>query len=192
VQRSIEDEMVEKISARMKQIVIGSALDPKTTFGPLVSAKQCGRVMQFIENAAADGAQLVSGGRRTLTDSGGYFVEPTLFRAVAPQARIAQQEVFGPVLAVIPFDDEAEATRIANGTMYGLMAYVWSADLSTGMRMAKSVRSSVLVNATAPKGEGPGHGFSSEPAGLSGIGTEGGLAGMETYLRRQVIWINHA
>jgi acyl-CoA reductase-like NAD-dependent aldehyde dehydrogenase len=111
---------------------------------------------------------------------------------VSPRARIAQEEIFGPVLSIIPFQDEAEAIRIANGTMYGLIAYVWTANLSTGLRMMKGIRSSLLVNATAPMGEGPGHAFSSEPAGQSGIGTESGLAGMESYLRRQLVWFNHA
>jgi acyl-CoA reductase-like NAD-dependent aldehyde dehydrogenase len=192
VQRSIESAMLERITARLAKLVMGNASDPKTTFGPLASAKQCARVMRYIETAEADGAQLVIGGRRALSDSGGYFVEPTVFRNVSPAARIAQDEIFGPVLSVIPFDDETEAIRIANDTFYGLAAYVWTASLSTGMRMAKGIRSSVQVNASAPIGEGAGHGASREPFGRSGIGTEGGLAGMESYLCRQLISINHA
>lgn len=192
VQKSIEAALVDRIASRFKQIVMGDAQDPRTTFGPLVSAKQCARVMQYIEGGHADGAQLVLGGRRALADSGGYFVEPTLFRKVSPTARIAQEEIFGPVLTVIPFADEAEAVRIANGTMYGLMAYVWTANLATGMRMAKAIRSSVRISAAAPTGEGAGHAASSEPFGQSGIGVETGLAGMESYLRRQLVWINHA
>jgi acyl-CoA reductase-like NAD-dependent aldehyde dehydrogenase len=191
VQRSVESEVIERIGARMKQIVMGDALDPKTTFGPLVSAKQCARVMQYIETAPAEGAQCVAGGRRALGETGGYFVEPTIFRNVAPSARLAQEEVFGPVLAVIPFEDEAEAIRIANGTMYGLSAYVWTANLSTGMRMAKAIRSSVRISAVAPQGEGPGFAYSNEPAGQSGVGVEGGLAGIESYMRRHTIWFNH-
>jgi acyl-CoA reductase-like NAD-dependent aldehyde dehydrogenase len=191
VHRSIEGAMTEKIIARMKQIVTGDALDPKTTFGPLGSATQCERVMRYIEGAQADGAQLLTGGNRILQESGGYFVEPTVFGNVSPDARIAKEEIFGPVLSVIPFADEAEAIRIANGTMYGLAAYVWTASLSTGMRMAKGIRSSVLINAAAP-GEGPGHAWSSEPCGQSGFGAEGGLAGMENYLRRQLVWFSHA
>jgi acyl-CoA reductase-like NAD-dependent aldehyde dehydrogenase len=192
VQRSIEEAMVEKIARRMSQVAIGDALDPNTTFGPIVSSKQCARVMEYIEGAAADGAQLVTGGHRALPKSGGYFVEPTVFRNVRPSARIAQEEIFGPVLAVIPFDDEAAALRVANSTMYGLVAYVWTASLSTGMRMAKGIRSSVIVNAAKPSGEGAGHAYSHEPFGQSGIGAESGLTGMESYLRRQLVWINHA
>jgi len=127
-----------------------------------------------------------------MEDSGGYFVEPSLFRDVSPTARIAQEEIFGPVLSVIPFEDEPEAIRIANNTIYGLAAYVWTANLSTAMRVAKGVRSVVLVNAVAPIGEGPGHAGSWEPVGQSGVGTEGGLAGLESYLRRQLVWFSHA
>ena len=124
--------------------------------------------------------------------SGGYFVEPTVFRQVPHNARIAQEEIFGPVLAVIPFDREDDAIRLANSTMYGLSAYVWTANLSTGMKVAKAIRSTVLVNATAPAGEGAGHAASWEPFGLSGLGPEGGVAGMESYLRRQLICFSHA
>lgn len=192
VQRSIETAILQKIATRLLEIVMGDALDPRTTFGPVVSAKQCARVMQYIESAQADGAQLVTGGRRALPQTGGYFVEPTIFSNVSPAARIAQEEIFGPVLSVIPFEDVAEAIRIANGTMYGLAAYVWTSNVSTAMRMANEIRSSVWVNAAAPMGEGPGHAASFEPAGQSGFGTEGGLAGMESYMRRQLVWMNHA
>jgi acyl-CoA reductase-like NAD-dependent aldehyde dehydrogenase len=192
VQRSIENVMIEKVTARMKQIVMGDALDTNTTFGPLVSARQRDRVMGYIDGAQAEGAQLVTGGRRAMKELGGYFVEPTVFRNVSPKARIAQEEIFGPVLSVIPFEDEAEAIRIANGTVYGLAAYVWTATLSTGMRMAKGIRSMVLINSAAPSGEGPGHAGSWEPAGQSGVGIEGGVAGLESYLRRHLVWFNHA
>lgn len=192
VQRSVEAVVVAAVVSRLEQIVMGDAADPATTFGPLVSADQCSRVMQYITAGRTDGAECVAGGRRALQESGGYFVEPTVFRNVSPTARIAREEIFGPVLSVIPFADEAEAIRIANGTMYGLSAYVWTANISTAMRMAKGIRSSVRINAAAPMGEGSGYAASGEPAGESGIGTESGLAGMESYLRRQRLWFSHA
>lgn len=192
VQRSIQDEMLEKISARFQDTVMGNPLDPKTTFGPLASSVQCERVMRYVDRAKSQGLRLVTGGDRALRHTGGYFVQPTIFADVPPQAPLAQEEIFGPVLSVIPFDDEAGAVRIANGTAYGLAAYVWTANLSTGMRMAKAIRSSVLINACPPKGEGAGHAFSSEPFGQSGMGAEGGLAGMESYLRRHLVWFNHS
>jgi len=193
VHHSIQDAMIEKIVARTRQIVMGNALDPRTTFGPLVSEKQCTRVMRYIENAQMhEGACLVAGGKRAMPEAGGYFVEPTVFNNVSPTTRIAREEIFGPVLSVIPFRDEAEAIRIANSTVYGLAAYVWTASLNTGMRMAKGIRSTVFINSAMPKGEGAGHADSYEPFGQSGIGTEGGLAGMESYLRRQFVAFNHA
>jgi acyl-CoA reductase-like NAD-dependent aldehyde dehydrogenase len=190
VQKTIATQIMDRVVARLRDIVIGDARDPKTTFGPLASAAQCARVMRYIETADADGAKLVSGGRSLLRESGGYFVEPTVFLC-SSSARVAQEEIFGPVLSVITFDDEEEAVQIANATMYGLVAYVWTSELSTGLRMARAVHSGVLVNAAPPSGEGAGHAFSAEPAGQSGVGTEGGIAGMESYLRRQLVWFNH-
>jgi acyl-CoA reductase-like NAD-dependent aldehyde dehydrogenase len=192
VQKSIEPALLETITAWLKKIEIGDALNPQTTFGPVASAKQCSRVLQYMKAAEADGAQLVTGGRRVMQETGGYFVEPTVFRNVSPSARLAQEEIFGPVLSVIPFENEAEAIRIANGTIYGLAAYVWTADLSRGMRMVKGIRSSVRINSATPSGEGSGYAASHEPAGQSGIGTAGGLAGIESYMRRQRVWFNHA
>jgi len=192
VQQSVQASMVEKIAIRLKKITMGPALDPKTTFGPLASADQCARVMRYIETAKADGAELVAGGRRTRQETEGCFLEPTLFTNVDPQTRIAKEEVFGPVLSVLSFQDEADALRIANGTTYGLAAYVWTSNLSTAMKMAKGIRSSIFVNAVAPLGEGAGYAFSHEPAGQSGVGTESGLAGMESYMRRHLVWFSHA
>jgi acyl-CoA reductase-like NAD-dependent aldehyde dehydrogenase len=191
VQRSIQNALSEKIALRLQQVNIGNALDPSTMFGPLVTAKQCDRVTGYIQTGLAQGATLVTGGRRVLSETGGYFVEPTLFNDVSPDARVAQEEIFGPVLAVIPFQDELDAVRIANGTIYGLAAYIWTSKLSTAMRMANNIRSSVMVNAAAQTGEGAGHAASLEPYGQSGIGIEGGLAGMESYMRRHLIWLNH-
>jgi len=185
-------KLVQKIAARMRSIKMGYALDPETSFGPIASITQCQRVMRYIDEAQSEeGASLYSGGRRVLPDTGGYFIEPTILRSVAPTSRLAQQEVFGPVLAVIPFDEEAEAIRVANGTIYGLAGYVWTADLSRGLRMAKALRSTVRINPGVLPGEGAGHAASAEPAGQSGFGAEGGLAGMESYLRRQRISIFH-
>ena len=191
VQQAIQASLLEKITARIQNVVMGNALDPRTTFGPLASKKQYSRVMQYVDWASEDGAHLIVGGKRALLKSGGYFVEPTLFNNVSPNARIAQEEVFGPVLAAIPFTDETEAIRIANGTKFGLWAYVWTTDLSTGMRMAKGIRSAVMVNATATTGEGAGYATSWEPGGQSGIGVESGLAGLEGYMRRQLVWFSH-
>ncbi len=191
VERCIEERVVARVKARFEGIKMGNALDPRTTFGPLASAAQCKHVMEYIDSGLTEGAELLAGGRRALVDSGGNYVEPTLMRGVSPHARIAQDEIFGPVLVVIPFETEEEAVRIANATMYGLIAYLWTASLSRGMRLAKAIRSSVLVNSAPPAGEGAGYACALEPFGQSGLGVEGGVAGLESYLRRQLIWINH-
>lgn len=191
VQRSIEQIVLDKVVARLRSIVMGNALDARTTFGPLASSKQRSQAMDYIEGAQRDGAELVVGGRRALPDSGGFFVEPTVFRSVSPTARIAQEEIFGPVLSVITFDDDAEALRISNGTIYGLAAYVWTARVSTAMRMMRGLRASVFINSAAQTGEGAGYAFSVEPHGQSGLGTEGGLAGIESYTRRHLAWFSH-
>lgn len=191
VQRSIADAVVDKLAWRFEQVVMGDPLDSRTTFGPIASIGQCERVMRYIDSAHAQGAELVIGGHRARMESGGFFVEPTLFRNVSPDSDIAQREIFGPVLSVICFDSEEEAVRIANSTMYGLMAYVWTASLARGLRVGKAMRSAVRINAVAPVGEGAGHMTSFEPAGHSGIGVEGGLAGLENYFRRQLLAISH-
>jgi acyl-CoA reductase-like NAD-dependent aldehyde dehydrogenase len=192
VQRSVQARVVEMLRAELVKVVMGDPLTPQTTFGPVASAAQCARVMDYIESAPREGAQLVVGGNRALVETGGFFVEPTLFCGVDPRSRVAQEEIFGPVLSVIPFDTEAEAIALANGTIYGLTAYVWTTDLSRAMRMANGIRSSVRLNAAVPSGEGAGLAYSYEPVQQSGLGTEGGLAGIEAYLRRQLVWINHA
>lgn len=191
VERSIERELVTKIADRVLRINIGAASNPETTFGPIVSARQCDRVIDFIKQGGAEGAELVTGGTRALPNSGGYFVEPTIFRNVPAQSRLAQEEIFGPVLSVIAFDNEAEAIRIANGTIYGLIAYIWTSNLSRGMRLMKAIKSSIRINAAAPAGEGSGYSASNEPHGQSGLGAEGGMGGLESYFRRQLVSFSH-
>ena len=190
VARRIEDALVARIARRFRETVPGIATDPGTSYGPLASEAQRGRVLGHIEAARSSHAELVTGGG-CYRDLGGWFVEPTLFRDVSPDQRLAREEIFGPVLAVTAFDTESEAFRLANATAYGLMAYVWTARLGTGLRAIETIRSSVIINASAPRSAGAGHGASFEPAGESGIGVEGGIAGMESYLRRKTFWFNH-
>ena len=185
VQDSIEEALLEKVSKRFESMVIGDPLDPKTTFGPLATAKQYDRVKRYIAVGQESSAKLITGGETTLKDSGGYFIKPTLFRGVNADDPLAQEEIFGPVLSTITFTDEVEAIRIANSTQYALMAYVWTHDLGRGMRIADQIHSNAAIASGTPTTQGAGHAVSGEPAGLSGFGSESGLAGMESYLRRK-------
>ena len=188
VQRSAEAALIDKIQARLQKIVMGDALDPKTTFGPLVSAKQHARVLRYIENAPADGAQLVMGGRAALSQSGGYFVEPTLFRNVAPKSALAQEEVFGPVLSVIKFKDEEEAVAIANDIAYGLGAGIWTQSVRRATSVSKRIRAgTVWVNTyRAVSFLMPFGGYKA-----SGLGRENGAEAIEGYLQTKSVWINN-
>ncbi len=191
VQQNIEEVLLKKVADRMKDYIAGDPLDAKTTLGPLVSEKQCERVLSYIATGVKEGGELMLGGERILPETGGFFVAPTIIRQVTPNATIAQEEIFGPVLSVTTFNDEAEAIALANGTNYGLAAYVWTADLARGMRLSKSIRSFVMINAILPVGEGCGHAGSLEPDGLSGVGAEGGIGGLQSYMRRKLVWFNH-
>lgn len=192
VQRGAADEVLSRVTDRIKKVRMGDPRDRDTTFGPLASPQQFKRVMNYIGTGEADGARLIAGGNQALPDSGGFFVEPTVFRDVPQAARIAQEEIFGPVLSVMTFADEDEAIRIANNTNYALTSYLWTRDLSRALRVAKSIRSGVRVNAAPTTGEGAGFASSGEPNRQSGFGVESGVAGMESYLRRQTIAISHS
>jgi acyl-CoA reductase-like NAD-dependent aldehyde dehydrogenase len=187
VQDTIEHVLLDKLTARFGTIRPGEAWNPETTFGPLVSKAQFEKVTGNIRSGSESGAELVIGGGRLLPDSGGYFVEPTIFRNVLPSASIAQEEIFGPVLSVSTFATAAEAAELANGTRYGLNAYVWTACMATGMRMAEAIRSTMSVRSGASRGRGPGHAGTGEPFRDSGTGAEGGLAGLSSYLRHHSI-----
>jgi acyl-CoA reductase-like NAD-dependent aldehyde dehydrogenase len=192
VQESIEERLVEKIVEGLGSIVPGDPQNPATRFGPLASARQLEVVQSFVARAHKDGAQLACGGTRILEETGGYYFAPTLFRGVAEESQLMREEVFGPVLSVMPFKDADEAVRLAKATRYGLAAYIWSAKPSVGLGLANRLQTAItLVNTSDISGAGPGFSFSGEPSGLSGVGIEGGLAGLESYTRRQTVWINH-
>lgn len=192
VQDSLEEDLVQRIIANLEDIRVGDPQRRPTTYGPLATEEQMRKVLAYVEAGAAAGADLVYGGSRLLQESGGYFVEPTVFVNVPAESTLAQEEIFGPVLSVLRFRNFEEAVRLATNTRYGLAAYVWTSQLSVGFRLSNALQTALtMVSAAQVTGEGPGHAFSGEPYGLSGIGIEGGVAGLETYMRRQTTWFNH-
>lgn len=144
VQRSIHDAFVEKLKAHAEAMQVGDPLDPETAAGAINSEGQLTRNLAFVDAARAEGRRIVTGGHRILEETGGYYMPPTIVADVAPGDAIARDEVFGPVLAVIPFDTEEEALAIANDTEFGLAAAVWTADLSRAHRMVRRIRAGVV------------------------------------------------
>ncbi|MFF0447894.1 aldehyde dehydrogenase [Streptomyces sp. NPDC004609] len=187
VHRDIEEELLERVLAESRRLVVGDPLDPRTDIGALVEERHLERVLGYVRGAADDGARLVLGGDRVLAETGGYYVEPTVFDRVDPRSRIAREEVFGPVLSVFSFENAEEAVRLANDTDYGLAAAVWSKDLSTAHRLARSVRAgTVWVNCfddsdiTVPFGGYAQSGFG---------GRDKSLHALEKYTQLKSTWI---
>jgi gamma-glutamyl-gamma-aminobutyraldehyde dehydrogenase len=147
VQRGVKDAVVEAVMAEFGKWTLGDPLDQATRLGPMIEQTHLDRVMGYIEQGVAEGARMIAGGGRVLRETGGYFVEPTIFDGVRNDMRIARDEIFGPVLSVITFDEEAEGLRIANDTSFGLAASLWTDDLSTAHRAARAIRAgTVSVN----------------------------------------------
>lgn len=171
-------EALELIEAAISRYTVGDPFDPATRLGPSASASQFAAVRGFIERAHCDGARLLTGGAEKIRDVG-YYVAPTVFVDVDPDSELGQEEVFGPVLAVIGFDDEADALRIANGTPYGLSGAVWAKDTDTAIAFARGVQSGQLdINGGPYNPIAPFGGYKK-----SGIGRELGRAGFEEYLQ---------
>lgn len=186
IQRSIYDRVAAELTARFKDIA-ASPSDEDSVLGPLISARQKRRVEGYID--AADAPLLGRGQISADAPEGGYYVAPALFGPCDPAARIAQEEVFGPVLVLIPFDDEADAIRIANGTEYGLVAGVWTRDGARQQRMAKALRcGQVFIN-----GYGAGGGVELPFGGIrkSGHGREKGFAALLEFSHIKTVVNNH-
>jgi betaine-aldehyde dehydrogenase len=171
-------EALDLIKAAVARYAVGDPLDPATRIGPLASASQFEGVRGFIERAQDDGASLLVGGAEKICDVG-YYVAPTVFADVDPGSELGQEEVFGPVLAVIPFNDEADALRIANGTPYGLSGSVWAKDTDSAIAFARGVQTGQLdINGGMYNPVAPFGGYKK-----SGIGRELGRAGFEEFLQ---------
>lgn len=144
IERSIHDAFVEKLKDQAEAMKVGDPLDPTTSAGAINSQRQLEQNLHFVDEARAAGRRIVTGGERILQETGGFYMAPTIVAGVQPEDALAQHEVFGPVLAVIPFDSEEEAVRIANDTDFGLAAAVWTADLSRAHRMVKAIKAGVV------------------------------------------------
>jgi acyl-CoA reductase-like NAD-dependent aldehyde dehydrogenase len=176
VSRARESELVDRLVALVESMPVGDPHDPNTQIGPMVSARQRDVVNSYIEAGAQDGARAVIGGGTAHADSG-YYVEPTIFSGVRPDHRIAQEEIFGPVLAVLSCDSEDEAIAIANDSNYGLSGAVYTTDLGRGLAVASRIRTgSVELNGSPVGTHAPVGGFKG-----SGIGREQGLEGLDSY-----------
>jgi 5-carboxymethyl-2-hydroxymuconic-semialdehyde dehydrogenase len=143
VQRSIYDEFAAKLAERVKRIKVGHPLDPSTEIGPLIHPAHVDKVLSFPASAKKEGARIACGGGRAMDGTGNY-VEPTLYLDARQSMKIAQDEIFGPVLTVVPFDDEAEAVKIANGVRYGLTGYIWTRDVGRAHRVARDLEAGMI------------------------------------------------
>lgn len=191
IQRSIHAEFVDRLLALAKTARMGNPLDPSTQVGPVTTHPQYEKVLDYIRIAKEEGANCRLGGAPAQREEcgSGWFVEPTIFTDVKPEMRIANEEVFGPVLSVIPFDDEDEAVRIANNTVYGLAAGVWTQSIRRALLMSERLEAgTVWVNTyRAVSYMSPFGGYK-----RSGIGRESGIEAIRDYLQTKSVWIDIA
>ncbi|HTM84431.1 MAG TPA: aldehyde dehydrogenase family protein [Mycobacterium sp.] len=184
VQRGVYERVVEGIANMANSMQLGGPKDAGAMIGPLISQKQLTRVMGYLEQGRSDGAELVTGGHRL--DRKGYFVHPTVVTNVDPAtSRLFQEEIFGPVVTILPFDDDDEAIALANDSTYGLAATAWTSNLGRAHRLAKRLKAGTVgLNCQMQFDHSMPFGGYKQ----SGWGLESGKAGIETYLQTKVVW----
>ncbi len=183
----IYDRVIERLIDRVQSIKIGDPLQDETEMGPLATEAQLKRVEKYVELGKQEGGHLIYGGKKPARLEKGWYFEPTIFEHTDNQSKITREEVFGPVLSVIPFRDEAEAIQLANSTDYGLAAGIWARDIGKAHRVARAVRAGIVwvntyrsISPIAPIGG----------SGLSGYGREGGYEAIYDYTQSKVVWVN--
>ncbi len=184
----IAEALVEQVARKARALRVGHGLDPQTEMGPLISAPHRERVLGYVGDAAGEGAEVITGGRAATVDGlDGYFVEPTVINGVRNDMRLAQEEIFGPVLSVIPWHDLDELTALANDVRYGLAAGIWTADTSKALRVADHLQAGTvwintygMFDVAVPFG-GRKH---------SGFGRELGEEALEPYLQSKSVWLD--
>ena len=184
VQSSIHDDFVAKVAERARKLRVGDPLDPQTEVGPLIHPRHLDKVMGYMDIARGEGADIVFGGARHDCNPEGFFVQPTLFGGAQPGMRVAREEIFGPVLTAIPFEDEEDAIRKANDVDYGLAGYVWTKDAGRGHRVAQAIEAGMIwVNSENVRHlPTPFGGMKS-----SGIGRDGGDYSFDFYMETKNI-----
>ncbi len=184
VQRGVYDQVVEGMAMVANAMKMGGPKEEGTMSGPLISQKQLNRVLGYLEQGKSDGAEIVTGGHRL--DRKGYFVHPTVVTNLDPDtSRLFQEEIFGPVVTILPFDDEDEAVALANNSTYGLAATVWTKDLGRSHRLAKRLKAGTVgLNCAFPYDHSMPFGGYKQ----SGWGHESGKAGIDTYLQTKIVW----
>ncbi|MGE3148167.1 MAG: aldehyde dehydrogenase [Pseudorhodoplanes sp.] len=184
VQRRKYDEVIEGVADIAKKIKVGPGLAPESEMGPLISKKQLERVTGYVQGGVADGAQVVTGGQRA--GNQGYFMQPTVLSNTNPDMKVVQEEIFGPVVCAMPFDDLDEIAKIANDTPYGLAGSIWTKDLVKAHTLARKIRAGSLgINIHSPL-------HPSMPRGgykQSGWGRENSLEGLEAFLETKTVYV---
>jgi aldehyde dehydrogenase (NAD+) len=191
VHEKVYDEFVNRLAERARAMKVGNPLDPASEMGAQISKTQLDRILSYIESGKQDGARLLCGGERDVEGdkSKGYYVKPTIFADVNPKMKIAQEEIFGPVLVALKFKDEQEAAAIANGTIYGLVSAVWTRDIRLAHRMARAIKAgSVWINDyNCFDSASPFGGYKQ-----SGFGREMGSHALESYMQVKSVWVSLA